>query len=151
MKALGTFFPAPALTEALLVGVRGGAHAAPAADYGKAAQKATNARRAGHDLRTLRPDACLKRMAARHAARLAREEALYHQDLSVVMRRCDLRAAGENVAYGYPTGRAVVNRGWMRSPGHRANILEPRYRRGVVAARRSDDGTWYAVQLFGRR
>lgn len=151
MKVLGTLVAAPALTAALLVAAPGSAHAATAADYGKAAQKATNARRADHDLRTLRPDACLKRMAARHAAKLAKEGRLYHQDLSRVMERCNLTSAGENVAYGYPSGRAVVNRGWMRSPGHRANILNASYRRSVVAARKSDDGTWFAVQLFGRR
>ena len=43
------------------------------------------------------------------------------------------------------------NRGWMRSAGHRANILNASYRRSVVAARASDDGAWYAVQLFGGR
>lgn len=32
------------------------------------------------------------------------------------------RAAGENIAMGYPTPQAVVE-GWMNSPGHRANIL----------------------------
>ncbi len=33
---------------------------------------------------------------------------------------------GENIAYGYGTGKAVV-RGWMNSPGHRKNLLNPRY------------------------
>lgn len=32
------------------------------------------------------------------------------------------RTAGENIAMGYRTPRAVVD-GWMNSPGHRANIL----------------------------
>jgi uncharacterized YkwD family protein/spore coat assembly protein SafA len=32
------------------------------------------------------------------------------------------RYAGENIAMGYPTAKAVVD-GWMNSPGHRANIL----------------------------
>lgn len=32
------------------------------------------------------------------------------------------RSAGENIAYGYRTPKAVVD-GWMNSPGHRANIL----------------------------
>ena len=36
-------------------------------------------------------------------------------------RGYDYRAIGENLAVGY-RGTAVVN-GWMRSPGHRANIL----------------------------
>ena len=36
------------------------------------------------------------------------------------------RAAGENIAKGYPTPQAVVN-GWMNSSGHRANILNASY------------------------
>ena len=36
------------------------------------------------------------------------------------------RTAGENIAYGYQTPKAVVN-GWMNSSGHRANILNPSY------------------------
>jgi uncharacterized protein YkwD len=34
------------------------------------------------------------------------------------------RAAAENIAYGYTSPEAVVE-GWMNSPGHRANILNP--------------------------
>jgi uncharacterized protein YkwD len=33
---------------------------------------------------------------------------------------------GENVARGYRTAQEVMN-GWMNSPGHRANILNPRF------------------------
>ena len=36
------------------------------------------------------------------------------------------RSAGENIAMGYKTAEAVVS-AWMRSPGHRANILSTRY------------------------
>jgi uncharacterized protein YkwD len=35
-------------------------------------------------------------------------------------------ALAENIAAGYPTAEAVVS-GWMNSPGHRANILSPKY------------------------
>jgi uncharacterized protein YkwD len=35
-------------------------------------------------------------------------------------------ALAENIAAGYPTPEAVVA-GWMNSPGHRANILSPKY------------------------
>src|ERR1700694_4726490 len=35
-------------------------------------------------------------------------------------------ALAENIAAGYPTADAVVT-GWMSSPGHRANILSPKY------------------------
>lgn len=44
------------------------------------------------------------------------------------------RAAGENIAAGYPTARAVVD-GWLKSPGHCANIMSPNFREvGVVYA-----------------
>ncbi len=66
------------------------------------------------------------------------------------MRRCRLSTAGENLAYGFPNGRATVQ-GWMRSPGHRANILARGYRQMAIAARRGGDGLWYVSQVFGRR
>lgn len=43
-----------------------------------------------------------------------------HQELGPILDECGLSTVGENVAYGYPTGGAVVRRGWMRSAGHRA-------------------------------
>ena len=46
------------------------------------------------------------------------------------------RMIGENLAVGYQ-GTAVVD-GWMRSPGHRANILESSYQEvGIAVAPRS--------------
>lgn len=33
----------------------------------------------------------------------------------------DFSRGAENIAYGYPTGEAVLD-GWLNSPGHRANI-----------------------------
>jgi hypothetical protein len=33
---------------------------------------------------------------------------------------------GKNIAAGYTTPQAVVN-GWINSPGHRANMLNPNY------------------------
>lgn len=82
-------------------------------------------------------------MAAQHRA--------FHQDVVRVLRACGLRRVGENVAAGFPTGRAVVRRGWMRSPEHRATLLDRRYRLLAVGARRGSDGRWYASQLVGRR
>ena len=45
---------------------------------------------------------------------MADREDMEHQQLGPIMRDCGLSAVGENVAYGYPNGRAVV-RGWMNS------------------------------------
>lgn len=124
----------------------------PAAKYRKQAQKATNRARKRNDLKKFRADKCLAKWARKHAKRLARNgEGIWHQDLQPILEDCNLRSVGENVAAGYPTGKAVVNQGWLKSPGHRANIMNRQFRRSVVLARRSSDGVWYAVQLFGRR
>jgi uncharacterized protein YkwD len=63
------------------------------------------------------------------------------------------RSAGENIATGFPTPRAVVN-AWMASTGHCQNILNPTYRNvgtGVstrpVKGWATGDGTW--TQDFG--
>jgi uncharacterized protein YkwD len=141
-----------AVTAALLVvGVPGVALAGPASDYARSAVRATNEARVEHDRRPLRVVDCLQEFARKQATAMARQERMFHQDLGPMMRRCHLVSAGENVAYGYPTGRSVVNRGWMESDGHRANILSRGFRLVAVAARRDDDGTWYAAQVFGRR
>ena len=125
--------------------------ASPSANYARAAFQETNERRADHHRVRLDHNRCLQRYAVRHARRMANRERMFHQDLGPILRRCRMRMVGENVAYGYPTGRAVVNRGWMRSPGHRANILRREYRKMGLAARKGDNGRWYACQVFGRR
>ena len=124
--------------------------ATSAGSYSAAAFGATNHQRDKHDRVQLRRGDCLRGFARRQARRMARQERIFHQDLRPVLRRCHMRLVGENVAMGFPTGTAVVNRGWMKSPGHRANILDRRYRRMAIVARRGDDGSWYVSQLFGR-
>lgn len=58
------------------------------------------------------------------------------------------RTAGENIAAGYPTPEAVVT-GWMNSPGHRANILNPDFK-AIGVGHVSGQGSYgsYWVQLF---
>lgn len=124
---------------------------APAATYQKQIFSATNQQRERHDLVRLRHQDCVQKFAVRQARRMARQERMFHQDLGPILRRCGLRSVGENVAYGYPTGRSAVNQGWMRSERHRANILNRNFRLLGAGARRDDDGTWYAAQVFGRR
>jgi len=124
--------------------------ATPAERYAAAAVSATNARRAEHDLAALGDSRCLQRFANRWARHMARTGSLSHQDLGPIMRRCGLSSAGENIAWGYPTGRAAV-RGWMHSEGHRANILNPRFRLVAIGAARDGDGGWWTSQVLGRR
>ena len=61
-------------------------------------------------------------------------------------------AVGENIAAGYQTPEAVVA-GWMASPGHRANILNPQYTEigiGLVTNGKMPYGTYW-TQDFGTR
>ena len=123
---------------------------ADAASYAADAVRATNAARVRRDLRPLAPPAAcaVPRPARRPRWRARGRSGTRTWEPSwATAASCTV---GENVAAGYPTGRAVV-KGWMGSPGHRANILQRRYRLVAVAARRSDSGTWYAAQVFGRR
>lgn len=56
------------------------------------------------------------------------------------------RAAGENIAYGYPTPEAVVN-GWMHSDGHRKNILSASFSKIGIGCYESG-GVLYWTQFF---
>ena len=73
---------------------------------------------------------------------------MFHHDLQPVLTACGLRTVCENVAYGYPSG-AAVTQGWLDSPGHRANLLNPAFKLLGVGAAEGADGRWYAAQVFG--
>ena len=123
----------------------------PAGKYAQQAFAATNANRTHNGVKALKASDCLKRAAVRQAKAMAQQEQIFHQDLGPLMRQCKLNTAGENVAYGYRTGKSVVNDGWMNSEGHRDNILNPSFRLMGIGARKGHDGRWYVAQVFGRR
>jgi len=140
-----------ALGVSLAVGVAPPARAGlPALEYQAEAFTVTNVQRLLHERAPLRHGACVQKWAVRQARKMARQERMFHQDLARVAKDCGLSYAGENVAYGYPTGRSVVRDGWMKSPGHRANILSTSYRQMGIGARKAD-GVWYVAQVFGRK
>jgi len=59
-------------------------------------------------------------------------------------------ATGENIAM-YPAGATADDfvDGWIRSPGHRENIVGPDWTRTGVGMHLGQDGRLYATQLFG--
>ena len=60
-------------------------------------------------------------------------------------------AVGENIAAGYQTPESVVS-GWMDSPGHRANILSPKYTEiGIGLVSGGGKFGTYWTQEFGAR
>jgi uncharacterized protein YkwD len=59
------------------------------------------------------------------------------------------RLSGENIAYGPESAEEVVA-GWLDSPGHCANIMDPRFQDiGVGLATGRKRGQIYWVQTFG--
>ena len=109
---------------------------------------ASNAERTSRSLVAHTEQTCVDEYAELQSAKMAAEKRMYHQDLKPIMSECNLRAVGENVAYGYADGTKVTA-GWMGSAGHRANILNARYRLIGVGATQDSDGRWYAAQVFG--
>ncbi len=94
----------------------------------------------------------LAQAARQHAAEMARRGQLSHQFNGepslrdrIAATRLRFDASAENVAFG-PTV-AGINNDWMRSPGHRANILDPKYNAIGVAVARSGNEL-YAVADF---
>jgi len=99
----------------------------------------TNVERARYGLPPLTLDPGLLHSARRHTAWMTRNRVLRHTSAPVA----------ENIAMGQPsTAHAIQD--WMRSPGHRANILNGSYTRIGVAGYRAPDGTVYWCQQFLR-
>ncbi|HMG33282.1 MAG TPA: CAP domain-containing protein [Blastocatellia bacterium] len=63
------------------------------------------------------------------------------------------KMVGENLAYsnGYVNPVAASLRGWMDSPGHRANILDRDYSRTAVGVWIGGNGTVYFTEIFLKR
>ena len=58
-------------------------------------------------------------------------------------------AGAENAFCGYVTPQQAID-GWMNSPGHRANLLDPNSREiGLGYYLRASDGRGYVTQMFG--
>lgn len=115
-----------------------------------------NQQRAERGLPSLREDARLDRSAQSWTETMVNTGAFTHgSDFAARISAAgfDWSAAGENIATGFPTPAAVVT-GWMASPGHCRNILDPLYSDigiGAVAAPvggfASGPATW--TQDFG--
>lgn len=94
--------------------------------------------------------------AASHARDMARKRFFEHRGSNgsqpkdrVLRAGYQPRLSGENIAYG-PVSAEEVVAGWLASPGHCANIMEPRFRDiGVGLATGRKRGQIYWVQTFG--
>jgi uncharacterized protein YkwD len=98
----------------------------------------------------------LNDVALGHAADMARHEYFEHKDLSGHSPADRVRAVGypeklvgENIAYGPESADEVV-KGWLDSPGHCENIMDPRFAEMGIAysAGQSARRGLYWVQLL---
>jgi uncharacterized protein YkwD len=98
---------------------------------------AINRERSRFRLPALVLDNSLIGSAKKHSVWMAVNRILRHTTLPVA----------ENIASGQRTLAEAVQ-SWMNSPGHRANILNPRYTRTGVSVQIARDGTAYWCQQF---
>ncbi len=130
-----------------------------------------NAVRVAKGKAALSLNSCLDSYANAWAKEIAKKRKLVHRStasLKLIMGkdRCNLRQIGENLASGQTAGTLVVGyvshspsdaclkRGtcsinWMRSQGHRDNLLGTSYRRTGVGAAVDSSGRYYSVQMYG--
>jgi len=115
----------------------------------------TNAERARHGLRSLSVDLRLAAAAQDHSADMVRRAFFAHESPDgrqvwdrAVAAGYAYRKVAENIAAGQRTAEEVV-RGWMGSPGHRANILDGDLTQ--IGVGRAEGGSYgvYWTQVFG--
>ena len=120
--------------------------------------QAINDTRTAAGLPRLTVDSRLGQAARLHAANMAARNELSHTlsgttTSTLVSRISDVgyvyRFVAENIAYG-PISVVPLVRGWMQSPGHRANILNADYTETGVGVARSRGGVLFYCQVFGR-
>ena len=130
---------------------------------GRTVELANEARQAAKRA-PLRPEARLADTARYYALYMARADTLGHEaDGATPAERAkkhgyDWCVVLENVAFefnsaGFETERLAREfvEGWLRSPGHRANLLDPDVSEtGVAVARSAKSGRYYAVQMLAR-
>ncbi|GAA0938145.1 CAP domain-containing protein [Streptomyces rhizosphaericus] len=115
----------------------------------------TNAERAAARLAPLAPDPRLTAAAQAHSDDMVARDFYSHTGPEghqpwdrAKAAGATHRGIGENIACGQRSPEEVV-RGWMNSPGHRANILKPDFTHiGVGHATGSRAGTYW-TQVFG--
>ncbi len=116
--------------------------------------ESANRERAAHGSPPLKWDATLARAAHQHALRMAKQNSLAHQfpgepDLPARAIQAGARfsALAENVAQG--PSAANIHAQWMKSPHHRANLLDTELNSvGIAVTQRN--GQLFAVEDFSR-
>jgi uncharacterized protein YkwD len=117
----------------------------------------TNQQRAANGCGALTQNGALTTAARGHSDEMAASDNMSHYGANGSQPADRMKQAGypvkkwaENVAYGQATPEEVVN-AWMRSPGHRANILNCRLAEIGVGHVVDSRGVPYWTQDFATR
>lgn len=116
-----------------------------------------NSLRAGAGAAPVQANRTLARIAQGHACDNAARNSYSHSgsDGSDLTRRLtrggyDFRAAAENTGLGHDSAQQMLDF-WTRSPGHRANMLDPALREAGLGRTRTAGGRNVWVLVMGRR
>lgn len=122
--------------------------------------RATNAERAKHNLKPLTEKNTLNSSAIFKANDLNTLQYFEHKspsgkDISNLASQFGYEyvTIGENLAMGNFESEDAIVEAWMNSPGHRANILNPKYTQigvGLIMGTWQGRPVWFAVQHFGK-
>jgi len=122
----------------------------------------TNKQRAREGLQPLDISAALTFLARNQTQNMCAHRILAHESdlfpegwrkFSERMKTVSVRSGGENIAYGTMTEDPekwadLIVKGWMKSPEHRKNILNPKFRYLGVAVSVCSGNLAYATQVF---
>lgn len=104
-----------------------------------------------HETRLLRHAAQLQATQMAHIGRLDHvlpSEPYPRPEDRLAAAGYEWQAWAENLAFGFDPAAVVA--GWMASPGHRANILNPTYTETGAGFALDRSGRQYYAQVFGR-
>lgn len=110
-----------------------------------------NKKRKANGLKAVKSNAKLNKAAQKRAKEIAKKFDHIRPNgkkCHTVLKeyKVSYRTCGENIAYGQPNAKSVMN-DWMHSSGHRANILNKSFKRvGIGLYKKS--GKCYWVQIF---
>lgn len=132
-----------AVTGVSVAGLAATTTAATASDSGMLSQ--VNAARTSRGLDPYSWNAHLASVAGEQARRMAKKTKLYHNP-NLASDVGSYRWVGENVGYG-PSSSAI-QKAFMNSPGHKANILDDNYTQIGIASVRDSKGRLWVAQVF---
>jgi len=129
-------------------------------DLEQGALRLVNQERERAGLETLAWSEKIAEVARAHSSNMAEYNFFSHKgldgtlvdDRARILRMGKWQAIGENIAFlkGFEDPVATVVEKWLRSAGHRGNMLDPRWTETAIGLAVTPDGKYYFTQVFVR-